>query len=211
MEVDWLRRVLPGSSPSEDAPDEDAPVAVERSAPGVVALLDGVSEDRSHAVLDLGPAANSSLRVYGRFATRVRFVDLLSAALSPEGCIAALKAVPTQPERPYDLVFGWDVLDRLFPEDRRRLVERLTEISAADARLHLVTESADSSMTRPRRFALLNDHRIRIEPTGPERPARRHLLPAEVERVVAPFRVVHGFTLKGGLREYVALRGGAVK
>lgn len=209
MQVDWLRRVLPGSSPSEESPDQDVPGAVERSAPGVVALLDGVSEDRSHAVLDLGPAANSSLRVYSRFATRVRFVDLLSAALSPEGCIAALKAVPTQPERPYDLVFAWDVLDRLFPEDRRRLVERLMEIAAPDARLHLVTEAADRSTTQPRRFALLDDDRIRIEPTGPERPARRHLLPAEVERMVAPFRVMHGFTLKGGLREYVAVRGEA--
>lgn len=206
--MDWLRRVLPGSSPSEEEPDEGEPGPVERSAPGVVALLDGVREDKSHAVLDLGPAASSSLSVYSRFATRVRFVDLLSAALSPEGCAQALKGLPTQPERPYDLIFAWDILDRLFPEDRRRLVDRLIEVSAPDARLHLVTEAADRSMTQPRRFSLLDADRIRFEPTGPERPARRHLLPAEVERMLAPFQVVHGFTLKGGLREYVAVRGG---
>ena len=207
MAVGWLRRVLPGSSAPEETPErESAPARVERAAPGVAALFDEVSEDRSHAVLDLGPAADSSLRIYSRFASRVRFVDLLSAALSPEGSAAALESVPRQPERPYDLVFLWDALDRLLGEDRRRLVERLVQVTAPHARLHLLTESPDTGPRPPLRFSLVDVDRIRQQPTGPARPARRPLLPAEVERQMAPFRVVHGFTLKGGLREYVAVR-----
>lgn len=207
--VDWLRRVLGTAPPSAEPEEEPAPEYEERPAPGIAALLEGVGEERTHAVLDLGGAAESSLRIYGRFAAHVRFVDLLSAAMSEEeGARGALRTVPVEPERPYDLVFAWDVLDRLFPEDRPRLMERLAQATAGHARLHLVTESSDAETTQPRRFTLVGPDRIRIEPTGPERPARRHLLPADVERLIAPFRVVHGFTLKGGLREYVAVRGG---
>jgi hypothetical protein len=32
------------------------------------------------------------------------------------------------------------------------------------------------------------------------------MLPAQVERTLAPFKVVRAFTLKGGLREYMAVR-----
>jgi hypothetical protein len=47
---------------------------------------------------------------------------------------------------------------------------------------------------------------MRCEATGPARSTPPRLLPAQVERVLAPFKVVRAFTLKGGLREYVAVR-----
>jgi len=208
--VDWLRRTHRASDPATAAPAEVLPEPVERPTPGVAALLEGVSEDRSHAVLDLGPASAASLRVYSRFARRIRFADLLTPAMSPEGCAEALEDVPAQPDRPYDLVFAWDVLDRLFPEERPRLVKRLAELGSADARLHVVTEASGRSAVHPLRFSLLDVDRMRHEVTGPARPTRRQLLPAELERLLAPFQVVHAFTLKGGLREYVAIRQGAV-
>jgi hypothetical protein len=37
-------------------------------------------------------------------------------------------------------------------------------------------------------------------------PARDPLLPAQVERLLAPFEVAHAFTLKSRLREYVVVR-----
>jgi hypothetical protein len=169
--------------------------------------LDGVSEDRTHAVLDLGPAASRSLRLYSGFARWVRFADLLSDAGRPRGWAAAIRALPEQPQRPYDLVFGWDILDRLFPEERPRLVERLAEVTAPTVRLHLLVDASDRPTRRPLRFTLLGADRMRLEPTGPERPAHRKVLPAEVERLLEPFQVARAFTLKSGLREYVAMRG----
>ncbi len=207
--MEWLRRIGRPPRPAARPSAEPAPERVERAAPGVAALLDAVSEDRSHAVLDLGPAANSSLRVYSRFARRVRFADLLATDPSVEGWDAVLSAVPPQPERPYDLVFAWDILDRLGPEERLRLVKRLVELSAADARLHVVVEDAGRATTHPLRFTLLDVDRMSSEPAGSERSARPPLLPAEVGRLLAPFQVVRAFTLKGGLREYVAVRRGA--
>lgn len=178
----------------------------QRSAPGVAALLDNVAEDRSHAVLDLGTAAPSSLEIYSRYGRRVRFAEVLEAARSPEGWPAVLRALPPQPEDPYDLVFAWDILDRLYPQERPRLVEHLTRITEPGARLHAVVESSERATTAPLHFALADVDRVHYRTAGPDRPARDPLLPAEVERLLAPFEVMRAFTLKGGLREYVAVR-----
>lgn len=211
--MDWLRRIANLLRPSGEtqarsgeARDEPGAGPVERAAPGVAALLGDVRSDGSHAVLDLGPATGSSLQVYQRFARQVRFADL-PAERSERGLAAALEAMPSQPDRPYDLVFAWDTLDRLLPRERSRLMQRLTDISAPDARLHVVIHPPEGgTRRRPLHFTLLDVHRMRCEPAGPPQPDRHRLQPADVEDLLAPFRVVRGFTLKGGLREYVAVR-----
>src|SRR5690606_32275892 len=172
-------------------------------------LLEGISEDRSHAVLDLGPAADSSLRVYSRFARWIRFADLLGGTAFPraQGLAPGPLATPLPaPERRYDLVFTRDILDRLFAEDRARLVEWLGDVIAPDARLHAVLRGSETDAMRPLRFSLLGTDRIRYEPIGTTRLPPSRLLPADVAKLLAPLQVVHAFTLRSGLREYVAMR-----
>lgn len=212
--MDWLRRIRELLSPSGGATEqaeagtESDPGSrgVERAAPGVAALLEAIDERDDHAVLDLGPATGSSLEIYNRYAGRVRFADLL-ADRAEHGLADALRSLPEQPDRPYDMVFAWDTFDRLRPGERSLLVSRLEEVTAPDARLHLVIDtSEDTERSPPRRFTLLSLDRVRAEPAGPERLRHDRLLPADVEEMLAPFRVVRGFTLKGGMREYVAAR-----
>jgi hypothetical protein len=206
--VDWVRRLARRpAEPAVATPEEGVPWSVERATPGVAALFEGVAPDETRAVLDLGAATDSSLHVYGSFARRVRFADLLDEATAQSGWAAALHALPPQPERPYDLVLAWDVLDRLFPEDRPRLVERLADVTAPRSRLHVVVDASDKPTTDPLRFTLLDVDRLRYEPAGPRRPARPGMLPAEVERLLHPFQVVRAFTLRPSFREYVAERG----
>lgn len=206
--MDWLRRVGRDPPQPEPEPGEEASEAVETAAPGVAALLEGVSEDKSHAVLDLGAATSSSLDVYARFTRQVYFADLPRVASSPRGrsVEGLLEALPARPERPYDLVFAWDVLDRLFAEYHVPLVARLAEITAANARLHVVVRGSKEGPTRMLRFQLLGTDRMRYEATGPPQVGRSRLLPAQVGQLLTPFQVVRGFTLKGDLREYVAVR-----
>lgn len=199
--MSWLRRDDQSPRPPDERPDEPC----ERSTPGVAALLEGLSEDGSHSVLDLGPAVASNLRIYGRFASRIRFADLL-AVRSERGLSSALGGVPRQPERPYDLIFAWDTLDRLFPPERPRLMERLVDVSAPGARLHAVFRASDTATSPQLRFVLLDLDRLRCEPTGPARSPGPRLLPTDVEELLRPFNVIRGFTLRGQLREYVAAR-----
>jgi hypothetical protein len=206
--VDWPPQ--PGNSATRAvAPSVDlVPEGKERPTPGVAALLSGVRADRSHSVLDLGAAAASGLRLYGRFARRVRFADILSGDTPKKGWHTLVSALPPQPESPYDLLFAWDILDRLFPDERPRLVERLAEVSAAEARLHVIVDAAENDLRQPLRYTLLGPDRMLCEPTGPPQPARGRILPAKLERILKPFHVIRGFTLQGGLREYVAVRQG---
>ena len=171
-------------------------------------MLKGFSEDRTHAALDLGPATDQSLRVYGRFARWIRFADLLGDAWPQAGGATPTLLHSSLPrsERPYDLVFAWDILDRLLRDDLPHLVQWLADSTVAQARLHLLVRASEHALMTPVRFTLLGVDRIRYEPTGSARLPPSRLLPADVARVLAPFHVAHAFTLKTGFREYVAIR-----
>lgn len=198
-------REMPVPEPEPQVSEPKAVESVGSRSPGVAALLEWVRDRGGHAVLDLGPAVPASFRVYSDFARRVRFADV-QATWSERGWKGVLAAVPPQPEQPYDFILGWDTLDRIPAEGRGPLMERLVEVSASDAALHMVVRGSAEAEARPLRFSLEGTDRIRYEPAGPVRSSRPPILPAEMERMLEPFRVERGFTLKGGLREYVARR-----
>lgn len=207
--MDWLRRIGRSPSPEAPTPPEPLPEPVEGAAPGVAAVLKGVSAGGNHSVIDLGPASDRSLQVYSRFARWIRFADVLGEAWRPRAPAPAAgllrEAVP-QPSRPYDLVFAWDILDRLFPQYRPQLAEWMLDVTAPDARLHIIVRTSEDVPMQPMRFVLLDTDRIRYEPTSTAKLPPSRLLPADVARVLAPLQVVHAFTLKTGFREYVAVR-----
>jgi hypothetical protein len=199
-----------GGSDTTPEPDRqetpENPEAVERRSLGVAALFEGVRPSAEHAVLDMGRAAEASLEVYGRYARNVRFADLLRDERRRIWSSALEASVPVQPQRPYDIILGWNVLDRLGPEARAPLVERLAERSAPGARIHVLVDATEDRTVRPLRFTVLDVDRVRYEPDGPEEMARPRLLPAQVERLLDPFEVVRAFTSRSGMREYVGVR-----
>ena len=192
-------------SSRQNTPESDGLLtkAIERASPGIAALLDGVSEDRTHCVLDLAAGTSPALEVYRRFASWVRFAGILDGRVCDTRELAHR---PGKPDPPYDLVLAWDVLDRVPPEERPFLVQQLTEASAPNARLYVLISAPDRAVFQPTRFTLLDVGLMRCEPLGPLSPAGECLLPAELERLLIPFQVVGGFTLRPAFREYVAVR-----
>lgn len=202
----WLQRLWRTSRPEPEPEEDPGPTAVERAAPGIAAFFEGVPADRSHAVLDFGPAAEGNLRVYSRYARQIRFADLLGTPPAGESWTEALAAVPREADQPYDLILAWNLLDRMAPEQRPHVVKRLVELTAPGARLYLVMDTSGEPRTQPLRFTLLGEDRVRQEPVGRPHPAWPRPLPAEVERLLDPFRVGQAFVLRLGMREYVAVR-----
>jgi hypothetical protein len=208
--MDWFRRIAKDSPPvdaTREARKQTPSVSGERTSPALAAFFDRVSEDRSHAVLDLGPASEASMRLFGRYARWIRFADLSDAETAPGGWEAALASLPRDSTRPFDLIFAWDIFDRLEPERRPALMARITELTAPDARLYVAVDASARPETAPLRFSLLDSDRMRYEQAGPPRPPFPRMLPTEVERMLEPFRVIKAFTSQLGLREYVAIRG----
>ena len=207
--MDWLRRTGRVTPLETTAQPESKPDQTEGAAPGVAVMLGELSEDRSHAIVDLGPATGESLGVYSRYARWVRFADVLGEAWRPReqrSVAGLLQQIPANPQRPYDFVFAWDILDRLFAGDRPRLVEWVADVTAPGARLHVLVRTSENAPMQPLRFSLLGTDRLRFEPTSPARLPPSKLLPADVAKLLAPLQVVNAFTLKTGFREYVAVR-----
>jgi len=204
--VGWFgrsRRAPPGG----DTAPPTAGATRDRASPGLATYFQGVPEGTGLALLDLGLASDTQLKVYGRFARRARFAGLLPDPPLGERWTEALESLPPNPDRPYDLVLAWDVLDRIGPEARPRLVQRLAELTAPGARLFTVVNLSGGATVEKLRFSALDEQHVREQVVGPPLPSYGHLLPAQLERLLRPFEVVHAYTLRSGLREYVSVRG----
>jgi hypothetical protein len=210
--------------PGADAGVE-APPGEEGAAPGLTAIFDGLPEDASLNVLDLGPATPATFELYGPFARRVRYLDLLGGEFGPEGALGQSRDAGTWAPAPTaerlaerartpgskpgvgleaDLILAWDTLDWSPPEARVALVQAIAARAKPGARLHLVSRALTEAPRHRLAFTPLGKGRIRIEPVPGPRLEHAFLQPAEVGRLLEPFAVRRGFVLKSGLREYVA-------
>lgn len=202
--MSWLDRLrLPRTSPGRDEPGDVVEKPTGRHSPGLAALFEGLKDDGRHSILDLGVASSGQLRILGRYGQQMRFAGLVPKPPVGEKLVEALAPHPRQP---YDVVFAWDVFDRLDAPDRTRLMEQLALITAPGARLYAFVDSSGAATAQPTRSTILAHDRILQEPVGRPEPARSQILPAQAERLLAPFAVTHAFTLRVGLREYVATK-----
>ncbi len=147
------------------------------------------------------------MHLFGQYSRRVRFAGLLPRPPVGEGWAEAVEALPADPERPYDLVLAWDILDRVGPEARPGLIRRLAELTAPGARLYIVVNQSGGPTIPMLSFALLDLEHVRQRVVGPPLPSYGHLLPAQLERLLRPFEIEHAYSLREGQREYVAVRG----
>lgn len=197
-----------GGTKASDAHTASAATPVERPSPGAAALFDALVPDGRHSILDLGLAGDLHLRLLSRYSRQIRFAGLLPEPPEEDAWTSALAALPPNTHHPYDVVLAWDILDRIDPPQRLTLMARLAELTAPTARLYAVVDTSGATTTRPLRSTLIDVNRVSMQPVGPPEPARPALLPAPVERLLAPFEVTQAFTLRSGLREYVALKRG---
>lgn len=188
---------------------EDAARRVEGAAPGAGLLFPPDIERPDLIVLDLGAASAMSFRVYRTIARQIRFADLFSDWIDG-GWVEALEAIRRDSSRSVDRILAWDTLDRLSPEGRRHLMEVLSELAAPGARLHMVIRGSREAAQGTLRFGLSETDRMVYE-VGDEGGGGRlgpPLLPSELHAILSPFEVENAFTLRGELREYVAVRRG---
>jgi hypothetical protein len=179
--------------------------ARERRSPALSALFDVLVADGRHSILDLGPASGSHLRILGPYASQIRFANLLTVAAPGDSWSEAVRGLPPNEARPYDVVLAWDVLDRLEPPGRTAFMARLVEVTAAKARLYAIA-GGEAAEAMPLAFTLVDRDRLVERPSGVTTVGRKPLLPAEMERVLAPFEVASAYMLRTGAREYVAVK-----
>jgi hypothetical protein len=189
-------------------PPSDVAQPAERASPGLAALFDTLRENGNHSVLDLGPARGRHLHVLAPFGHQVRFAGLVPRSLVGAEWISALRALPPNHASPYDVVLGWDLLIWLDPEERAAAAAHLAEITAPRARIHLIVDGTGAATAQPLEYTLVGTGRLAEQAVGPPQSVSHPLLPAQVERALAPLEVMRAFVLRTGAREFVARKRG---
>ena len=150
---------------------------VEWISPGLSALFEALSGDRGYSILDLADhAGNSHLEVLGQFSRQIRFAGLAPSPPHGDAFASALLELPPGPCA-YDIVLAWDVMDRLGPHERERLMDYLVEVTAPRAWLHAVVDSSGDESAPPLRFTLIDLDRVSRQAVGPPEPLAPQLLP----------------------------------
>ena len=143
---------------------------VEWISPGLSALFEALSGDRGYSILDLADhAGNSHLEVLGQFSRQIRFAGLAPSPPHGDAFASALLELPPGPCA-YDIVLAWDVMDRLGPHERERLMDYLVEVTAPRAWLHAVVDSSGDESAPPLRFTLIDLDRVSRQAVGPPEP-----------------------------------------
>lgn len=206
----WLSRIRGDADGDARAVEEDGagvPPAVARASPGLSALFQGMRREGRHSILDLGEGSNRQMEVLAPYARLIRFVGLVPGGDPVMDDRPDPAALPAHDEHPYDIVLAWGVLDRLATPARAALMDRLSEITAPGARMYAWISDTSTGTVQPVRSTLLEVGKVEEEPVGLPRAAGPQLLPAHVEKLLAPWVVSHAFTLRVGKREYVARKG----
>jgi hypothetical protein len=137
----------------------------ERVESGVLPEAFNALDRQGWSVLDLGPATPATVAFFASYPCRVGFADGLDrlAAMARQWPMDPTIAwydlrelLPVDPERPWNLVLLWDLLDYMPGALLERFMERLRPGLAAGARLHgFVTTGPQTVPARPSPYQIL--------------------------------------------------------
>ena len=203
--MNWLRHHDSGGDARGDGGEAASGAIEEHRSPGLKAALTGAAARPGCRVLDLGPVVPANVAFLARFASHVSIADLSEDDGGGPGTHhwrgRLAFAVGS-----FDLVLVWDYLNRLDRREARDLVDRLRSVTRAGAVLFLLIHEAPEMPARPVKYEILGEETIRYRPADGGSVAAPTILPAEVGRMLAGFRVDASFLLRHGVREYVAVR-----
>ena len=178
-------------------------------------LLGGLHAGTRPAVLDLGPPVAANIEFLSALSCRVRIADLhrsLSAesveSRSPERMGALLeRLLPLAPGERFDAVLVWDVFDYLRPDQATALMSRLAPACEAETPALVLASTGREIPAQPLRYRILDPENMACEgPREPRRPSPRHTQ-HDLARMMPGFSVRRSVLLRGGLQEYLFVRG----
>lgn len=157
----WFGRKAPPPPVVVEAPPPEPTLEIHHS-PAIEAILaEAHRRRRALSVLDLGPARPSTFAFVADFARRVRVVDLEHGPVptSDRELAAALGDGTSR----FDLVFGWDLLDRLDRATSTRLAKHLDPLLAKGCLVHLLASRTKEIATTAPRLEIHEGHSVSVQ------------------------------------------------
>ena len=179
-------------------------------SPALHALVSRLPEDAAYSILDLGAASGANIEFFSRFRCRLQIADLPDALASEElrpsletDPAAAFRRLLPVGREPFDVVLAWDVFNYLGRDQLRCLASELAWLSHPGALMLAYISTAKEIPQEAGDFQIVDEKTVlwRLRTQG-KRPSPR-FAPADVERLVSGFAVVHSVLMRHGIREYL--------
>ncbi len=184
-------------------------------SPTLRELISRLPADTPHHILDLGRVTSANVEFFSRFSCRLQIVDLLGAVtaepsqalLASDPAAAFRKSLPAAGGG-YDVVLAWDSLNYFSKAQLRALAGVLGALSAPDALMLALVYTGKEMPAASRTFRIVDEKTLLWEQLSDAvRPSPRYP-PAEVERLLVPFAVVHSVLMRHGVQEFLFVRRG---
>lgn len=204
---------MTAKTPGQSGPDTE----VYRSM-GLDALVQELAEERSYAILDLGPALGANVDFWSGFACRIHFADLYGS-LAEVGFEAGDEApvwdaallqrlLPFEPETRFDIILCWDILNYLTQEQVTSLVAYLAGFCKQGTYLFAQFWLSPRIPARPITFKIVDREHLRYANRDLETRSWAFFQPRDINKIMDNFRVAGSFLLRHGIQEYLFLYRG---
>jgi hypothetical protein len=222
--VPWRfgRRASEGPGARREFTQSAEPQPPRYRSPALNALLSRLSDEGAYNILDLGAASGANIEFFSRFSCRFQIVDLPDALASEKvrsmldtDPAAAFRRILPVDRDPFDVVLAWDVFNYLTRDQLRCLASDLAWLSRPGALMLAFISTAKEMPAQAGDFRIADERTILWRPRTTEMQPSPKLPPADVERLIAGFAVVHSVLMRHGIREYLFERrsdaGGAAR
>jgi SAM-dependent methyltransferase len=177
-------------------------------SPGFREIVSHLNQDRSLAVLDLGPSMSATVAFFSRYHCYLQIADLLASLPRDPSHAAIARHLPEGNAR-FDLVLAWDTFDHLERSTAQVLVAQLARLCRPGAWLLAHVATSIEHPLPPTTFAVLDQETLLYRPR-PGQPGKRLIFsPAAIETLLKGFRIEHSYVLRHQVHEWVAVREGA--
>ncbi|MBN8550846.1 MAG: hypothetical protein J0M12_16140 [Deltaproteobacteria bacterium] len=168
-------------------------------------LATTLSEASPARILDLGAACSSNIKYYSKIARKFHFEDLSAALASKrdsEGSVLD-EALSLRSNQRFDLIFCWDILNYLSPQEIERLGSTLAAHSHCETKLFLLLPVGREISGAPLRFKMADDYRLEYEPQVGARMQSPRYNKTDLKKLWPGFERQKSFLLKNGFEEHI--------
>lgn len=178
---------------------------------GLQALLDGVRDDQSYTILDLGPAREANVRFWSEFSCWLHIHDFYRTLLEWKAVGPVEEVVEPDfstrlafgEDTVFDIILAWDLFNYLELSELEALSQELSRWSRRGTRLFALVSSLPRISVSPLMFSILNRQQLTYELPGQRtKPCPRHS-PRDIARLMGRFTVSRSFLSRQGIQEYV--------
>ena len=196
-------------TPSAPRDTQTSPAVI--NSLGLQALLDGVRDDQSYTILDLGPARESNVRFWSEFSCWLHVHDFYRTLLEWKAVGPAEELVEPDfstrlafgEDTVFDIILTWDLFNYLELSELEALAQELSRWSRRGTRLFALVSSLPRISVSPLMFRILNREQLTYElPSQRTKPCPRHS-PRDIARLMGRFIVSRSFLSRQGIQEYV--------